>query len=722
MFSGKPMKQRKQLEPAADRTKTRVLVVALCLFCWMLLIMWRLAWLQIARHAEFKERASALQHKEQVVQAPRGDITDRLGNPFALSVFFDSIYADPRMLRAPEKAEERLRTAQVLAPVLGLSQADLLNLLTSNKASVWLRRQMPLEVTQQVQQLIKKHRLAAVKVVKEPQRSYPNAQLAAHVIGAVSADEVGIEGLERLLETKLQGLSGKMEFEQNAAGQPLARLDTSAISGARVVTTIDSILQHKVEVILAETLAQTHARSVSAIVLDPHTGEVLALANAPTFDPNERPKSLNDARRNRAITDAYEPGSVFKIVTYAAALEEGLVRPTDLLNCQGGTITLGRHTFHDSHLGLGTVTVADAFAKSSNVGAIKTVQRLGDERFFQWIKRFGFNQRAGLELPGEVAGFLRPIKDWHVDSIGSLAIGQEISVTALQTVAAYATVANQGVWVKPHLIQKLVASDGRVLSETQPETRRVLSEAVAQQMNQMMQQVVDEGTGKRAQVSSYTVAGKTGTPQKYVRGLGYKSGKFTPTFVGFVPATQPRFAIIVLVDEPQGLHQGGQVAAPAFNLIAEAALTDYLVMPDDQHFRAGLNKLLEESKGKAPEQTVGQTQAQMPAGAASKDPLTKPLASAGQSPPTPPPANPQLALQSRLPVAPAPVKGQAANAPASNASVMPDLRGLGVRAVAQACGNLSLRPKLRGSGQAVRQSPAPGTRVKPGSFCQVEFN
>jgi len=487
-----------------------------------------------------------------------------------------------------------------------------------------------------------------------------------------------------------------------------------------VVTTIDSVLQHKVEVILTETLQQTRARSVSAIVLDPRTGEVLALANAPTFDPNERPKTLNEARRNRAITDAYEPGSVFKVVAYAAALEEGLAKPTDTINCQGGTITLGRHTFHDSHLGLGTVSVADAFAKSSNVGAIKTAQRLGEERFLQWIKRFGFNQRTGLELPGEVTGFLRPLKDWHVDSIGSLAIGQEISVTALQTLAAYATVANQGVWVKPHLIQKLVAADGRVLSETKPETRRVLSEKVALQMNEMMQQVVDEGTGRRAQLGNYTAAGKTGTPQKYVPGVGYRSGKFTPTFVGFVPATQPRFAIIVLVDEPQGLHQGGQVAAPAFNLIAEAALTDYLVMPDDQHFRAGLNKLLEENK--AEPATQSETLAQTPTmstGRAAQLNSGAGLATAPQ-----PPAETQVALQSRLVTKGAPANGKSATAtpPANPPGLMPDLRGLGLRAVAQACGKLSLRPKLQGSGQAVRQSPAPGTKVKPGSPCQVEFN
>lgn len=714
-------------------------VVAFVLFTWMVVIFWRLAWLQIARHEEFKAHAYANQHKEVAVKAPRGDIVDRQGQTLAMSVLYESLYADPRMLRAPEKQAERNKTAQVLAPALGLSAEELLRQLSSTKSFVWLRRQLPFDQADNVRQLIRQHKLSAVTLTKEAQRAYPNAQLAAHVIGSISGDERGLEGLERVLDSKLRGTDGKVELEQNALGQAWSRLDTAATSGAQVITTIDSVLQHKVEIVLSQVHASTKARSVTAIVLDPNNGEVLALANTPAFDPNERPKALNEARRNRAITDAYEPGSVFKLVAYAAALQEGLTQPTDLINCQGGTITLGRHTFHDSHLGLGTVTVAEAFAKSSNVGAIKTAQKLGEERFYQWIRKFGFNQRTGLELPGEVTGFLRPTKNWHNDSLGSLAIGQEISVTALQTVAAYAAVANRGVWVTPHLVKQVRSADGRPLYEPKIERRQLLDENVARQMSEMMQFVVNEGTGRAAaKLAGYTAAGKTGTPEKFVPGIGYKAGKFTPTFVGFVPATQPRFAIIVLIDEPQGLHQGGQVAAPAFNLIAEAALTDYLVMPDDQHFRTALAALMEKAQTKDAEQAakaaeqaaktaakeaaLAQRQAKSQPGAAvSGNPAGNPVAqnSNGRAAQLPPNQSRDVALNSRL------TPGKPTNATnnvAAEQAVMPDLRGLSLRAVAQLCGKLSLRPKLTGSGQAVRQAPAAGTKIKPGSVCQVEFH
>lgn len=700
-----------------------MLVLAVALFTWMLVIFFRLAWLQIARHDEFVKHAARNQQKELVVKAPRGEITDRHELPFAQTVLRESLYADPRMLKQ-DKA--RAEFVNALATPLGFKQTELSNLLDTDAKQVWLKRPLPFDLAFQVRQLLRTKRIGAATLIKESQRFYPNEALAAHVIGTVDKDGKGLEGLEKRLDDKLRGQDGKLEFETDALGNAINRLDTNALSGATVVTTLDAALQHKVEIILDETLKATRARSVSAIVLDPATGEILSLANAPTFNPNIRPKVLDEARRNRAITDAYEPGSVFKLVAYAGALEEGLTHPNDQLNCQGGVITVGKHVYHDSHAGMGVVTVETAFGKSSNVGAIKTAQKLGEERFYQWIKRFGFGEKTGLDLPGEVKGYLRPTSNWHNDSIGSLAIGQEISVTALQTLQAYATVANRGEWVKPHLIKQIKTPDGRVLAETQIEKKRVLSERTAEQMITMMRFVVDEGTGKAAgKLAGYTAAGKTGTPEKFVKGIGYKSGKFTPTFVGFVPATKPRFAIIVLIDEPAGLHQGGQISAPVFNLIAQAALTDYLVEPDDAQFRVELAELMEKAQAKA---------AKVAADEASKE--------AGRAPkqaPTPAPTPAMAAAASNTKpapglAAPPPTKARTDNAqsksaaPASTelrsglpASVMPDLRGQGVRAVALACSKLSLRPKLNGSGQAIKQSPQPGARVKPGDGCVVEF-
>ncbi len=698
-------------EAHEDKTQTRMLVLAVVLFTWMLAIFFRLAWLQIARHDEFVAHAAKNQQKELVVTATRGEITDRNEWPFAQTVLRESLYADPRMLKQ-EQVRKDFITA--LAKPLGYKEPELASLLNTDSKQVWLKRPLPFDLSFQVRQVLRKNRIGAATLVKEPQRFYPNDTLAAHVIGSYSIEKRGLEGLEKRLDDKLRGQDGKLEIEQDAFGNAMNRLDTNALSGAKVLTTIDGGLQHKVEVILDETLKATRARSVSAIVLEPATGEVLALANAPTFNPNIRPKTFEEARRNRAITDAYEPGSVFKLVAYAGALEEGLTRPDEQINCQGGTITVGKHVYHDSHAGMGTVTVETAFGKSSNVGAIKTAQKLGEERFYQWIKRFGFGEKTGLDLPGEVKGYLRPTSNWHNDSIGSLAIGQEISVTALQTLMAYATVANRGEWVKPHLVKQIKSADGRVLAETQLEKKRVLSERTAAQMTAMMRFVVEEGTGKRAgQLAGYTAAGKTGTPEKFIKGVGYKSGKFTPTFVGFVPATKPRFAIIVLIDEPQGQHQGGQVSAPVFNLIAQAALTDYLVEPDDETFRAELAAVIEKARVKAVQETPKQTPTPAPTQAV--------LAAAPNARPTPKLAAPP-------PTTARTDKAQSnGNAPSAElrsgllASVMPDLRGQGMRAVALACAKLSLRPKLSGSGQAVKQAPQPGTRVKPGDVCVVEF-
>jgi cell division protein FtsI/penicillin-binding protein 2 len=710
------MQNKRRREELEDRTAARTLSVALFVFAWMLALIFRLAWLQIVRHDEFVRLAAKSQRKELRLPAPRGEILDRNGHVLAHSVFNESLYADLRMLK---KEEDRRAVAEHLAPVLGVKQQEVLSQLSGGEKSIWLKRGLPTEVAQQVRAAIKKHRLSALALAEERQRDYPNATLAAHVIGSVSSDERGLEGLERKLDGKLRGTDGKVQLEQDALGNAFERVETPATSGARIVTTLDSALQHRVEVIVDSVQATTGAKSVTAIVLNVGDGEVLALANAPTFNPNDKPQ-INEARRNRAITDAYEPGSVFKLVTYAGALEEGLARPEDKVNCQGGVFTLGKHVFHDSHAGLGTVTVAEAFAKSSNVGAIKIALRLGQERLYNWIKLFGFNQRTGLELPGEVAGFLRPVEKWKVDSIGALAIGQELRVTPLQTVAAYAAVANGGVWNRPHLVKQVVAPGGSVLEETKVESKRIFSERVAEELTAMMRFVVAGGTGRAAgRLAGYTAAGKTGTPEKYVKGVGYKAGKFTPTFVGFVPATSPRFAIIVLIDEPKGAHQGGQIAAPAFNLIAEAALTDYVVPPDDEHFRAELAKLIEANEAKEAAQAAKTpVQAAPPSPGADRQTIPQQTARTDKQPPRAE-ANVSGQLNSALPMS---KPGAQQTSAVAAANVMPDLTGQSLRNVMQACAKFNLHPRLIGSGQAVRQVPRPGTPIKPGETCQVEFH
>ena len=365
---------------------------------------------------------------------------------------------------------------------------------------------------------------------------------------------------------------------------------------------------------LANALEETKAESASAIVVDPATGEILALANAPTFDPSTRYNSSASesfARRNRAIMDAYEPGSVFKVVTYSAALEEGVVSPEDKIFCGNGQITLGSRVIHDSHP-LGELTIREAFAKSSNVAAIKVSMKLGKDKFSEYVSRFGFGQKTNIELPAETAGIVHSLKDNEktgkpasLSRMASMAMGHEVGVTAIQAVSALAAIANKGTWIQPHLVRKIVSGDAgqRVLWESRPQKRTVVSPETAEKIRSMLVGVVEEGTGKRARLADYDVAGKTGTAQKIIGGK-YSQSAYIASFAGFVPASNPRYAIIVVLDNPRGAHQGGQVAAPVFNEIASAALIDNGVLPDSEAYRSSLAKLREKAQEKTQSNSV----------------------------------------------------------------------------------------------------------------------
>ncbi len=557
----------------------------------MFVIIGRLAWLQVAMRDHYSERAALNQRKEVKTVAARGPIVDRDERELAVSAIADSVYVDLKQLK---EESDRERAARALHPLLGFDQSELLKKLTGNSSFLWLKRKLDPETAQAVNETIAINNLRGVAIQKESQRFYPNNSLAAHLIGYVDAYDTGLAGVEQKYDDLLSGKAGEIAFDTDASGRPYNRNETPAMNGAQVVLTIDAVLQHKVEVLLDEAVRMTRAKGAGAIVIDPKTGEILALANVPTFNPNERPEDANDeARANRAIGWPYEPGSVFKIVTYAAAFEEGLFEPDDMINCGGGQITIGKRVIRDTHA-YGALTVEDAFAKSSNGGAIRVALGLGREKFIEYISRFGFGRKTGIELPGESRGIVNPLEDWRIDSIGSVAIGQEVSVTLLQIVAAVGAIANRGVWVKPHVVKKIVAQDGRALYEPKIETRQVVSERTAQMMIRLMESVVTRGTARHAiNLAGYSVAGKTGTPQK-VENKRMSQTKYMPSFAGFIPIADPRLAIVVMIDEPEGNHQGGSVAAPVFNLIAEAALGDYVIPPDDKTFRASLAALSKE--------------------------------------------------------------------------------------------------------------------------------
>ncbi len=725
----------------------RLLCLALIFVAWMIAIIWRLAYLQVTRHDHYSARAAAQRSDVIQVSPLRGSIVDRQGQEMASSVEADSVFVDTREIKDPEKI------ARALAPLLGEREGELMQKLTgTTKRFVWLKRKIDFDTAKAISAAIERFKLSGVHFVKEPQRHYPNGALAAHLLGYVNIDEKGQAGLELAHDEKLRGKPGTAFFETDGRRQPVARQDNPATSGGRVVTTIDSTLQHQVETILERTRNATKAKSASAIVLDPKTGEILALANAPDFDPNQRPKHSKDKeedtiRRNRAITDVYEPGSVFKIVTYSGVIEEGLARPDEKIDCQGGQITLQGRVIRDAHAH-GVLTVAEALAKSSNIGAIKLAQRLGSDRLAEYVSRFGFGHKTGVDLPDEVRGLVNPLKQWQGTSYASIAMGHEVGVTALQVITAMAVIANGGVWMKPHIVRQVMAEDNRVVYAAQPESRRVIRENTAATIAGMLEAVVERGTARnKVRLAGYKAAGKTGTAQKVLAGGGYSDTKYIASFAGFVPATNPRFAIIVTLDEPVGAHQGGQVAAPAFSEIAEAALAAWLVKPDSEEYKQQLAKLQEKARTEAPK-AAATPEADDSVSDAKKE-VTANILTGKTTPEAKPEKKPGTERKGASGAAkiainkPEPKKTEtkdreivvskndsgkpviqqqaAPNAQPVGAGVMPDLHGRSLRAVAQVCSNLDLKLRAVGSGVVARQSPAAGARVKAGEICKVEF-
>ncbi|MFN0119527.1 MAG: penicillin-binding transpeptidase domain-containing protein [Blastocatellia bacterium] len=741
------MSKKKPLVIKTARGRFYILGVLFAL--WMGAIGWRLFYLQVTRFPAYRARSEA-QRNDVISTSPRrGVIVDRNGSELARSAETDSVFVYTREVKEPGKV------ARILAPLLGERETDLYAKLTdATNRFVWLRRKVDFDTANAVSAALQRTNLAGVHVVKEPQRYYPNGALASHLIGYVNIDEKGLAGLELTQDEKLRGKPGQAYFTTDAKQAPLERHDNPAGAGGRVVTTIDAAIQHQVESILGRGREQTKSRSASAIVLDPRTGEILAMANAPNFDPNVRPRRADDkeddrVRRNRAITDVYEPGSVFKIVTWSGVLEEGLVRSEDKIDCQGGRITLYGREIKDAHPH-GVLTVADALAKSSNIAAIKLAQKLTSAKLADYVSRFGFGQKTGVDLPGEVSGIFNPLKNWHGSSYASIAMGHEIGVTALQSVTAMATIANGGVRVQPHIVRKVITDDNQVSYQANPVTTRVISEKTARTVAGMLEDVVARGTARgKVALAGYKAAGKTGTAQKVLETGGYSDTQYVASFAGFVPATNPRFAIIVTLDEPVGLHQGGQVAAPIFGEIAEAALAAHLVQPDSEEYRRQIARMQEKATPAgtpvsltdttAPLATMPEIAAARPVAAAPKAaPAVKSNTTVSTPAPTPSPARTQA--PARVAETPAPKKPErngAENAVARTAAppvpaasvippttamgVMPDLRGRGMRAVAQACASLDLKLSVSGSGVAVRQFPAPGTKVRAGEMCRVEF-
>src|SRR5215207_5293227 len=559
-----------------DVSTGRALFVAAFIGFWMFVVCARLVYLQFSQHEGLANRARQQQQNSIETSPLRGELLDRQERQLARSVQTVSLFLDPEGLDVATLD----RNAQQLARSLKLKQADLAREFRKahdeKKRFVWIARRLDADLANKIVEL----KLLGVQTQLEPKRYYPNGSLAAHVLGYVGLDGKGLGGVEQFYNAKISGEPGQLFLEKDANGKPYEGYEIAAKPGQTVVLTIDQTIQYQAEQALQAAVQQSRAKSGSVIVLDPRSGEILALANAPTFDPNRVSEAKPETRSNWALQNIYEPGSTFKVVAFSAALEKKLARVDDHIDCQMGAITVAGRVIHDHHP-FGSLTIPEALAKSSNVAAIKLGIRVGDPTMYEYIRRFGFGAKTGIELPGETNGILRRVERWQPSSIGSIAIGQEVGVTPVQMVAAFGALANDGLRVAPHLIREVRNAEGTVVYRAQPEQRRVISAETAIAVRGMLEGVTLHGTAKKAQLDGYSAAGKTGTAQKIdPKTRSYSSTKFVGSFVGFAPVSNPQVAIIVVIDEPAGAYHGGDVAAPIFREVAEQILPALGVMPD----------------------------------------------------------------------------------------------------------------------------------------------
>ena len=665
--------------------RTRLLIVAALTAIWMGTALGRLAYLQLFRYGEYYSRA---QHQQQViveVGPTRAEILDRNFRALAMSVPVDSCFAVPSEIADPSMV------ARLLSPVLDLSSDDIATRLASSRSFAWLARKLSPEKVARITAM----NLRGIYFQREGGRFYPKRELAAHVLGYVDIDEKGLGGIEYSLDDRIRSKPGKMLILADAHRRWYDSTDKAPDSGTSIVLTLDENIQYIAEKELAQAIQETHAQSGTVIVENPNNGELLAVANWPTFNPNAAKESSPESRMDRAASALYEPGSVFKIVTLSAAIDQGITNPDEVIDCQNGAIYIAGHRIRD-HKPYGLLTVAQVLSNSSDVGAIKVGLRLGAPKFYDYIRAFGFGQPTGVDLPGESRGMLRRLENWTPVSVGSISMGQEIGVTPLQLISAMSAMANGGLIVRPHVVR--AAGVGAQMVETQnPAPRRVISETTAASMRQMLEGVILNGTGKKAQLDGYTTAGKTGTAQKFDPATGrYSTHQLIASFVGFAPINNPALTILVTLDSAVGAHEGGQIAAPTFKRIADQVLA-YMNVPHDIPVPA--STLLASRKHLNDSDLADVSDfdpAQFGPAAALEADATAPAQTALGAAPTA-----ELVEGEGVPV--------------------PQLQGRTVREVTEQAMKLGLNPVLVGTGIAMNQSPQPGTMIRRGSSVMVNF-
>jgi cell division protein FtsI (penicillin-binding protein 3) len=667
-------------ELRAEGLRSRTLIVAACLACAFVVLLGRLTYLQIWKHDEYARLAENQHAKTVPLRPKRGPILDRNGQALAVSSRADTLYV------TPVKVEDAPRLAARLAPILGEPAREVARKLTVTKKFAPVRRRLTPDMARAVREL----RDPSLTLVEDSLRLYPNRELAAQLVGFEGAEGKGLAGMEQAWDAHLAGAEGRAVVERDALGREVTGAPIvlkPSVAGQGIVLTIDATIQYLAEKEVDAAWRRTRAKSAMAVAMDPRTGEILAMAIRPTYNPNAFGTATDEDRRARAVTDPFEPGSTFKVIMAASALEEGVVRPTDRIYGENGAITVANATIHDWKK-YGWLTFAEVLQNSSNVGSIKVGMMLGKERYYKYITGFGFGAPTNLGLPGESRGQLRPPAQWSGLSLATMSIGQEISVTAVQMVAAFAAVANGGRLMQPQIIRAVLDAQGREVRSFEPiAVRQVISPDTAHTLTDMMVNVVRNGTGHNAAIPGYDVAGKTGTAQKmdpatrrYSRSPGVLS------FVGFVPADDPRLAMLVLLDEPKNEKWGSEAAAPIFSAIGREALRYLNVAPRDA---SPVPIVRGEMASAAPEKARG-TEAPVPALDASAVPAGAPAGS-DDAP------------------------------PATVAAVMPRLAGLSLRQALEALAPHGVRLEISGRGVVTSQQPAPGAPLPAGTVCRLHL-
>ncbi len=646
-----------------DREKwarIRIIMVS-CLFAFgFLAVTCRSFYLQVIQHDELVKRAER-QHQRTIQITPaRGGIFDRNGTPLAVSLEMDSLFAEPRRIKEPAAV------SALIAPVLGLSHQELVKKLSSEKGFVWVARQISPDVAMK----IREHKLAGIGFVKENKRFYPNFEMASHVIGFTGLDPDGLEGIERRYDREIMGKKGCLLTERDALGRDVSMQNAvmkNPVPGKNITLTLDKNIQYFTEKELAKAVQGSDAKGGIAVVADPATGKILAMANYPAFNPNSFRQYPTLHLRNRAVADSFEPGSTFKLFLMAAAIEEKIVRPQDGINCENGRYSFGGRIIRDDHPH-GRVSITEVLKYSSNIGSAKIGIKLGDDRLHRYLQAFGFGQKSGVDLPGEASGGLRPVSRWYGTDLATISFGQGVSTTAIQLVSAVSAIANGGLLMKPYLVESITDGSEQELQHFDPQTvRRVISAETAATVTKMMNSVTEKGgTGTNAAIEGFKVAGKTGTAQKVDPvSKGYSASKRTASFVGFVPSDKPLLTILIVIDEPKTSPYGGVVAAPAFREIAFNSLC-YLKA-------AGIGKTCSLPK--------------------QEQPLEAKVRTVSSS------------------AVPAEAEGGIMDVAGTGTS-MPDFRGMSMRRVLQVMGKRQLNLQLRGSGRVIEQHPQPGQVIR----------